>query len=163
MGGGGVGEGRELARETINMMIERRLTGKGDNQLMTEMTGKGDNQYDGYAQHSLPVYDYFTGHNIETRGLGRQCPPAVRGRTCHHVHTDNMTLSVALSPPYTHVSHSDKPPCQRGLLRGSTFQQQVSVSQGRICSDNCTCCCNEIEVEDYGILTPGRPVPTLTL
>ena len=29
-----------------------------------------------------------------------------------------------------------------------TSQQQASVSQGRICSDNFTCCHTEIEVED---------------
>ena len=29
-----------------------------------------------------------------------------------------------------------------------TSQQQASVSQGRICSDNCTCCHTEIEVAD---------------
>ena len=29
-----------------------------------------------------------------------------------------------------------------------TSQQQSSVSQGRICSDNCTCCHTEIEVAD---------------
>ena len=28
----------------------------------------------------------------------------------------------------------------------STFQQHASVSQGRICSDNCTCCPTEIEI-----------------
>ena len=30
----------------------------------------------------------------------------------------------------------------------STSQQQASVSQGRICSDNCTCCHTETEVAD---------------
>ena len=35
------------------------------------------------------------------------------------------------------------------LLAGClTSQQQVSVSQGRICSDNFTCCHTEIEVAD---------------
>ena len=29
-----------------------------------------------------------------------------------------------------------------------TSQQQASVAQGRICSDNCTCCHTEIEVAD---------------
>ena len=29
-----------------------------------------------------------------------------------------------------------------------TSQQQTSVPQGRICSDNCTCCHTEIEVAD---------------
>ena len=30
-----------------------------------------------------------------------------------------------------------------------TSQQQASVSQGRICSDNFTCCHTEIEVAEY--------------
>ena len=51
-----------------------------------------------------------------------------------------------------------------------TSQQQASVSQLRICTDNFTCCHTEIEVEtklsispSHSILTPGRPVPALTL
>ena len=54
-----------------------------------------------------------------------------------------------------------------------TSQQQASVSQGRICSKNFTCCHTEIEVADptfhltpsqYStMLTPGRPFPALTL
>ena len=28
-------------------------------------------------------------------------------------------------------------------------QQHASVSLGRICSENCTCCCTEIEVDDH--------------
>ena len=50
-----------------------------------------------------------------------------------------------------------------------TSQQHASVSQGRMCSDNFTCCHTEIEVADptfYLTLsqyTPGRPVPALTL
>ena len=51
-----------------------------------------------------------------------------------------------------------------------TSKQHASVSQGRICSDNCMCCHTEIEVADrttistgYSILTPGQPVPALTL
>ena len=34
------------------------------------------------------------------------------------------------------------------LVGGLTSQQHASVSQGRICSDNCTCCHTEIEVAD---------------
>ena len=52
-----------------------------------------------------------------------------------------------------------------------TSQQHASVSQGRICTDNFTCCHTEIEAADptfhltqsHSILTPGRPVPVLTL
>ena len=34
------------------------------------------------------------------------------------------------------------------LLACLTSQQHASISQGRICSDNCTCCHTEIEVAD---------------
>ena len=51
-----------------------------------------------------------------------------------------------------------------------TSQQQDSVFQGRIYSDNYTCCHTEIQVADklstspsHSILTPGRPVPAQTL
>ena len=50
-----------------------------------------------------------------------------------------------------------------------TPQQHASVSQGRICSYNFTCCHTEIEVADqtfhltnHSILRPGQPVPALT-
>ena len=37
----------------------------------------------------------------------------------------------------------------KGMFVGClTSQQHASVSQGRICSDNCTCCHTEIEVAD---------------
>ena len=56
------------------------------------------------------------------------------------------------------------------LVGSLTSQQHASVSQGRICSDNLTCCHTEIEVADqtfispsHSILTPGQPVPALTL
>ena len=51
-----------------------------------------------------------------------------------------------------------------------TSQQHASVSQGRICTHNFTCCHTEIEFADqtstspsHSIMTPGRPVPALTL
>ena len=48
-----------------------------------------------------------------------------------------------------------------------TSQQHASVSQGRICSDMCTCCHTETEVAHdtfhLSILTSGQPVPALTL
>ena len=54
-----------------------------------------------------------------------------------------------------------------------TSQQQASVSQGRICSENCTYCHTETEAADqtfylthwvsHSILTPVRLVPALTL
>ena len=46
--------------------------------------------------------------------------------------------------------------CLFGLLVGClTSQQHASISQGRICSDNFTCCHTEIEVADQTVyLTP---------
>ena len=59
------------------------------------------------------------------------------------------------------------------LVSCSTSQQHASVSQGWICSNKFTCCHVEIEVADQTFhltqsqytdtLTPGRPVPALTL
>ena len=61
--------------------------------------------------------------------------------------------------------------CMGCLFAGClTSQQHDSVSQGRIDSDSCMCCHTEIEVQiklsispSHIILTPGRPVPALTL
>ena len=52
-----------------------------------------------------------------------------------------------------------------------TSQQHASVSQGSVCSDSCTCCHTEAVVADqtfyfissHSILTPGQPIPALTL
>ena len=50
-----------------------------------------------------------------------------------------------------------------------TFQHHADVSQGRICSDNCTWCKTDLEVADrtisprHSILASGQPVPALTL
>ena len=58
---------------------------------------------------------------------------------------------------------------RRKRRRSLTFQQHASVSQGRICSHNCTCCHTETGVADqtislsHCILTPGQPAPVLTL
>ena len=57
------------------------------------------------------------------------------------------------------------------LLAGCLMSQKhAGVSQGRICEDNCTCCHTEIKLQiklsvspNHSILTPGRPVPALTL
>ena len=55
-----------------------------------------------------------------------------------------MTTSTASCSTFTQPDAEDV--C---LLVGClTSQQHVSVSQGWICSDNCTCCNNEIEVAD---------------
>ena len=50
-----------------------------------------------------------------------------------------------------------------------TSQQHASESQGRMYSDNFTCCHTEIEVANqtvhlsHNIQTPGQPVPALSL
>ena len=53
----------------------------------------------------------------------------------------------------------------RGEVVGClTSQQHDSVSQGRICTDDFSCCHTELFTSpSHSILTPGRPVPSLTL
>ena len=43
-----------------------------------------------------------------------------------------------------------------------TSQQQASVSQGRICSDNFTCCHTEIEAADQTFISPSHSIETAT-
>ena len=89
-----------------------------------------------------------------------------------------MTFSMGSAPPQNQPSPG---PCvlqaqaqargEVGLLVALTSQQHASVSQGRICSENFTCCHTEIELADptshispsHSILIPDRPVPALTL
>ena len=55
------------------------------------------------------------------------------------------------------------------LLACFMSKQNCCVVQGRMCSDNCTRCQTETEAADetilpiHSILTPGQPVPGLTL
>ena len=72
-----------------------------------------------------------------------------------HTETDSSTtnsLLHCLITKYNERTHSAVLPsslCGICLFVGClTSQQQASVSQGRICSDNCTCCHAEIEVAD---------------
>ena len=59
------------------------------------------------------------------------------------VHTPNVRKHVS----HTHTHYEKKEVCC--LLVGClTSQQHASVSQGRICSDNFTCCHTEIQVAD---------------
>ena len=55
------------------------------------------------------------------------------------------------------VEVTGAPRCSRLFVGCLTSQQHTSVSQGRICPDNFTCSLS------HSILTPGRPVPALTL
>ena len=62
-------------------------------------------------------------------------------------HMPRVSFSIATSVYLSHQLplHSE----HLGLFVGClTSQQQASVSQGRICSDNFTCCHTEIEVAD---------------
>ena len=54
---------------------------------------------------------------------------------------------LLIKPPNP-SSHSTLTLCFVGFVGCLTSQQQASVSQGRICSDNFTCCHTEIEVAD---------------
>ena len=78
------------------------------------------------------------------------------GRWSHcRVHGD--TVSMATPCPWRHRVHGDTVDCgtvcdqpHSGklllLVACFTSQQHASLSQGRICSDNCTCCHTETEV-----------------
>ena len=60
--------------------------------------------------------------------------------------TSLMLFSGTITQPHVQESRKSKAVC---LFVGClTSQQQASVSQGRICSDNCTRCHTEIEVAD---------------
>ena len=61
-----------------------------------------------------------------------------------------LALSASLPCLYQPVEKMCWPQCIFTMLFVGclTSQQHASVSQGRICSDNCTCCHTEIEVAD---------------
>ena len=54
-------------------------------------------------------------------------------------------VAGTLSNQQTHKQQAISMGCFGGCL---TSQQHATVSQGRICSDNCTCCHTEIDVAD---------------
>ena len=97
--------------------------------------------------------------------------------TCHVVRRDSSAVKFDRVPSITlkthHFIHAmifTRILCDCLLVGCLASQQQASVSQGRICTDNFTCCHTEIEVADQtfyltqsSIPTPGRPVPVLTL
>ena len=70
------------------------------------------------------------------------------------VENDDSTVTVrsrtAGLPATCEVAPLRRPPRERFVLLVGclTSQQHASVSQGRICSDNFTCCHTEIEVAD---------------
>ena len=89
---------------------------------------------------------------------------------------DLLFWLIDISTSYVQSSHASlrqyrkHARCCCYLFSCLTSQQHASVPQGRICSDNCTCCHTKIEVADqpfhltsHSILPPGRPVPALTL
>ena len=59
--------------------------------------------------------------------------------------------------------------CLLRFLAALHPSNNANVSRGRICSDKCMCFITEIELGQFAIspshsiLTPGRPVPALTL
>ena len=67
-------------------------------------------------------------------------------KTLTSIHKNTHQYTQKHSPVYTKQSHTQKhSPVLVGCL---TSQQHASVSQGRICSDKCTCCHTDIEVAD---------------
>ena len=68
--------------------------------------------------------------------------------TCAALRNHSNT-SVQPLPPFISQQCQLNRKVHRALFVGcSTSQQQASVSQGRICTDNCTCCYTETEVAD---------------
>ena len=109
------------------------------------------------TRYSLP---YSTRSNTAPRVCREpsSSKPTVQGR----VHLASCTGQIhETACPAAHVL-TQHPGFVFVFVGCLTSQQQVSVSQGRSCTDNFTCCHTEIEVAD-SILTPGRPVPVLTL
>ena len=95
---------------------------------------------------------------------------------CCHTESGRYPAFYLIQSRYfdTMTSYLSSDPVTPGvgwLVGCLTSQQHASVSQGRICSDSCTCCHTEIQATDqtcstslsYSILTPGRPVTALTL
>ena len=74
-------------------------------------------------------------------------PGQLRTSSCLHRTATDIFLSIQYS--YRHLSVYPGQLRFVCLLVGClTSQQQANVSQGRICSDNFTCCHTEIEVAD---------------
>ena len=74
------------------------------------------------------------------------------GPVCVHIHSVTWTinsLSFASKLGKCHITNTQHTPSLKLLFVGClTSQQQASVSQGRICSDNFMCCHTEIEAAD---------------
>ena len=100
----------------------------------------------------------------------REKPETFTGTQRRHCHQRTET-ERKLKHSQKHIGDTVIRGQRRRLLAGClTSQQQTSVSQGRIYSDNCTCCHAEIEVAaqnfhltSHSILTPGQPVSALTI
>ena len=71
--------------------------------------------------------------------------PSALKYCCGH----RLTPPPSCPPPSSSAVWLSRPPRELCLLVGClTSQQHASVSQGRICTDNFTCCHTEIEVAD---------------
>ena len=86
--------------------------------------------------------------------LGRECQDLWSSYDGMHVCTDKTSVYTVIRKSFggngtRNPVNSKGKISSTGLFVGcSTSQQQASVSQGRICSDNCTCCHTEIHVAD---------------
>ena len=66
----------------------------------------------------------------------------------HSAHMATHENSCRLVKLHTMLRHNASVQTLKWLLACLTSQQHISVSQGRICSDNFMCCHTEIEVAD---------------
>ena len=98
---------------------------------------------------------FNVGRNLQALGLNSVAPALLTGSTdlCHCM---PFAVTLMLAGGHKVIGNVCRLPSQ----------QHASVSQGRINKDNFTCCHTETEVADqtfHLILTPGQPVPALTL
>ena len=88
----------------------------------------------------------------ERRKGGGECWEDVDQRRKGQHELEERLIGNVCTHVYTHTSRADKNEQRKDrvcLLVGClTSQQQASVSQGRICLDNFTCCHTEIELAD---------------
>ena len=112
---------------------------------------------------SAPLHTEYTSHpEIPLQGMWEHCPP-------------RYTLNTNIPHPEIPLDRAWKQnlPIPGWLLFVGclTSQQQARVSQGRIRSDNSTCChtgdrscrSNFLAHPNNRIQTPGQPVPAVTL
>ena len=108
------------------------------------------------GEAARPPDDTVTGQQFRSTGSGgaRHLPTGLSRPPAEARDLIDWLISLGCFTPLpqdlrTSGTHRDEDADRLLLLAGClTSQQQASVSQGRICSDNFTCCHTEIEVAD---------------